>query len=205
MPNTSNTTLASTVATDREAWLTEASGLILADIILPAANMDAEPPFRISIGFPTGRASRALACCYKRQVSDDGVNEIFVSPACAESITVLAAVVHELIHACDDCESGHRNFFARTARAAGLTGPLTATAAGDALTRTLQSYVDLLGPIPHAAMNMAKRPKQSTRMLKLTCLDLTCGFTFRTTARQLAKLSAQPICPACEESYLTGL
>ena len=196
----------STAIPDREAWLTEAAGLILSDIVLPAAYMTDEPPFRVSVGFPTGRQSKAIAACYKRQVSDDGTNELFVSPECADSMQVLAALVHELIHACDDCESGHRNFFARTARRAGLTGPLTATEAGPQLATTLAQFVLLLGHIPHAAMHLNKRTnKQTTRMLKVSCTDAeTCGFSFRTTQKHIDSLPNQPICPACEESYLTA-
>ena len=183
---------------DREAWLTECASLMMDELILPTtAPGTPPPPVRLSVGFASSRAASALACCYKREVSSDSVNEIFVSPVSADSVQILAAVAHELIHAVDDCASGHRGYFARAARAIGLEGKLTATTPGEQLTAKLQEYVQLFGEIPHAALNLARRPKQSTRMLKVKCSDASCGFTFRTSAKWVSQLDADSACPLC--------
>ncbi|HUW44519.1 MAG TPA: hypothetical protein VMW50_01865, partial [Dehalococcoidia bacterium] len=156
---------------DREAWLTEASNLILDDLIMNQCPGFERPSFRISIGFPKhSRGGRAIAVCFKKEASSDGVNEIFINPEIDDAVQVLESVAHELIHAVDNCESGHRNFFARVARAIGLDGKFTATFAGADLKGVLESYSVLLGKFPHQKMQMAAvHKKDGTRQLKVEC------------------------------------
>lgn len=183
------------IALDREGWLTEAAGFILDDLIMPHANGQPRPDYRVSIGFPSGRTSRkTLAVCLASHVSADGTNEIFVTPAIDDSPRILDALAHELIHAVDDCKSGHRGPFARIARAIGLVGPLTHTTAGETLTAQLAEYVNLLGPIPHARVDLAARPKAGTRMIKCQCS--ACGFTFRTSAKWIEQMTSRQ-CNVC--------
>lgn len=183
---------------NREDWLTSAAELIYSDIIEPHTP---RPPwaFKISVGFPAGtRSSRVLASCWKKEASGAGVSEIFVTPTVADSLEVLASLVHELIHYSDNCESGHRNHFARVARAVGLEGKFTATRAGAKLKAQLQDYIDILGDMPHAALSpeSSGRAKQKTKLLKLECL--CCGWTCRTSALQIAALNpAGAPCPVC--------
>ena len=172
---------------DREGWLIETAQFILDDILLPVSPDHAAPRVRLSIGNPTGRNSKALACCYKREASADAHNEIFVTPSMDDSLEILSALVHELIHAIDNCESGHRGFFAITARRVGLEGKLTQTHASTDLKAILQGYIDLLGDIPHAKLDMSKaRKKGGTRMLKCQCEE--CGFTYRTSSKWLTDM-----------------
>lgn len=169
---------------DRESWLTEAAQFILDDIIAPHCVLPSTD-FRISIGFPSGKPSRVMAQCWKHEASADGVNEIFVSPTVSDSVEILAALAHELIHYADNCVSGHQHHFARVARAIGLDGKLTATVASPALSQRLDQYVAILGTIPHAKLDasLSGAKKQGTRMLKVACSD--CGFSFRTTQRHI--------------------
>lgn len=185
---------------DREAWLTEASNLILDDIIMDECEGYARPNFRISIGFPKhSRGGKAIAVCFRKEASTDGVNEIFINPEIDSPVDVLESVAHELIHAVDNCESGHRNFFARVARAIGLEGKLTATYAGEQLKGVLESYSVLLGQFPHAKMNMDKvRKPDTTRQLKVECND--CGMIFRTSRKWQVKVQS---CPCCESHNIT--
>ncbi len=185
---------------DRESWLFEASQLILADRILPHMTTDITWPFRISIGYPPrSRAnSKVIAVCIVHEASNDGHSEIFVTPAISDSILILTAVVHELSHYSDNCQSGHRGHFARISRAAGLIGKITECNASDELKAYLQTIVDILGSIPHAAidLNIAVR-KQNTRMLKLECADQKeCKFSYRTVQTNIAKIQ-EYLCPAC--------
>lgn len=184
-------------ALDREAWLTEAAGLILDERIAPHADTPVGRQFRISIGFPSGKPSKIAAQCWRAAASADGVNEIFVSPTVDNSIEILGSLAHELVHYVDDCESGHKHHFARVARAIGLEGKLTATHPGAKLTDYLQSIVNLLGPIPHAKLTYSKsgRKTQGTRMLKVECS--ACGFTFRATRTHTDRITASSPCPAC--------
>jgi len=197
-----NTTHTTQPALDREAWLYEAGSFLLDARILPAAGMDTPPPWRVSVGFPTGRsAHKTAAVCFRRSASADGHSEIFCSPVLADGHKMLEALAHELIHACDDCASGHRNFFARVARKIGLEGPLTHTVAGADLAQAIDQLITMLGPMPHAPMSLAHRPKQSTRMHKVQCAG--CGFTFRAAAAHIARLDANDSpCPACTDAML---
>ena len=200
---------------DRESWLTEAGNLILDDILTPVvkkAGYEYErPQFRISIGFPKhSRGGKSIAVCFVRAASTDGVNEIFINPELDDPVAVMEAMVHELVHAYDDCASGHRNFFATVARKAGLEGPLTATHCGDKLLGKLKEYAGLLGVFPHRKMQLDKtHRKDGTRQLKVWCDDATCGFIFRTSEIQLAKLFRKeveaPFCPACDVGHLHRL
>jgi len=184
---------------DREAWLTEAAALIHAEKIGPAlpAGHVIPHPYRVSVGYsPRSKGGKVIAFCAIAAASADRHNEIFVSPAIDDSIEVLAALAHELVHQADDCASGHRNFFARVARRIGLEGPLTATTAGPELAQYLQTIVDLLGPIPHAKLdlNLAKK-KQTTRMIKVACQS--CDFSFRTSQANIDKITSWT-CPSCQ-------
>ena len=186
---------------DREAWLTEAGTFILDDIIKPQMQHDWEPPtpVRFSVGFPPRSTARSktIAVCIASRASADGHSEIFVSPKMSDSLEILAALVHECIHASDDCKSGHQHHFARLARAVGLEGKLTATRSGDMLNRKLKQIVEILGEIPHAAIDIDKaQKKQTTRMLKVACPDKQCGFTFRTSQKNVNKIT-EWLCPAC--------
>lgn len=183
---------------DREAWLTEAAHLIYDDIINQYAPRPTDRPFRVSVGFPAGsRGGKAIAVCWSSKASADGTNEIFVTPALDDSVEILAALTHELIHYSDDLKSGHRGHFAHVARAIGLTGKMTATRPNKALAAQLAEYVDILGAIPHAKLDATKsgQGKQTTRMIKVEC-DC-CEFTFRATQKHIQLIDANACCPAC--------
>lgn len=189
----------------REGYLQEALSLILDEKIIPATAARGfvydKPNCRVSLGWPKGsRGGQAIAQCFRRKASSDGVNEIFVTPEIDDPIAVLEALAHEGIHATDDCASGHRNFFAAVARAIGLEGKLTATHAGEELRQYLQTVVDLLGEFPHHKMDVDKgRKKQGIRQLKVQCSH--CGLHFRSSAAQLATIpgleDARGLCPSC--------
>ena len=199
---------------DREAWLTEAANLMLDDIIMPMVDLwndkheikYARPEFRISVGFPKhSRGGKAVAVCFVREASTDGKNEIFINPEIDDPVQVMEAMAHELIHAVDDCASGHQHFFAFLARKIGLDGKLTSTHAGDGLKQSLVEYSELLGKFPHAKMQMSKgHKKEPTRQLKVECHNTDCNFLFRTSAIQRSKLglSGSSFCPACNRGKL---
>jgi hypothetical protein len=184
----------------REQWLTTAADLIFADIIEPELKPGEHPghKYRCSVGFPRG-SRKAIAQYWKTTASEDGTGEIFTSPQIADSLAVLEALTHELIHYADDATSGHRNFFARVARAVGLEGKLTATYAGPDLRDTLEAYVDdLLGPIPHAALTPQKSgiKQQRNRQILVQCYDQNCGFKFRAAQSQINRI-VNTVCPVC--------
>ncbi len=54
--------------------------------------------------------------CYARCMTKDGVNDIYISPLFYEPVEVISILVHELIHAIDDCEHGHGPVFQKIAQ-----------------------------------------------------------------------------------------
>ena len=172
----------------------------------------------ISVGFGYGARAESryiLAQCWARRASADQVNHVFISPVEGDPAAMLGHLLHELIHAADDCASGHRGAFAEAATRLGLEGPMTATRPGPGLAFEMLTLAAALGPLPHARLDPATasvpvpapRPgspaapggrvhsgpgKQTTRMIKLTAAGC-CGYTVRTTARWLAE--GDPQCP----------
>jgi hypothetical protein len=182
----------------REQYLTAAVKLI--SPMLTRAGADV-PPVRVSVGWPGGRRARAsvIGQCWAPTAADDGVQQVYVSPVLSEPVDVLAVLAHELCHAADRCEHGHRGPFGRYARAIGLEGPLPATVPGEELRATLADISRQLGAYPHAALRStaaSAHPKQSTRMIKASCP--TTGYIARTTRRWIDAYGA-PVCPCCNK------
>ena len=107
---------------------------------------------------------------------------------------VLATLLHELIHAWDRCESGHKGAFVELAKKVGLERPWTATHAGEELQLKLERIAEGLGAYPHVPLEptMVQKKVQSTRMRKFTCDE--SGYIVRTTTKWFDELGA-PVCP----------
>ncbi|MDA3624234.1 SprT-like domain-containing protein [Saccharopolyspora sp. WRP15-2] len=203
----------------RELWLEDAIEALrprFTEVGLPLPER-----VHVSVGFGYGakrESAKILGQCWKREASDDGVNHIFISPEIADTGQVLATLLHELIHAADNNDSGHKGKFAEAATRLGLEGRMTATTASVELAAEFMCLAETLGDYPHGALHpvpvAAPTPvpaggplppkvhsgprKQGTRMLKLTCGH--CGYTVRTTAKWLER--GMPRCPAGEEMSL---
>lgn len=178
----------------REAWLTAA-----VDALRPLfTEVGAQVParVRVTVGFPGGRGpkTRTIGQCWSTAAVADGVSTMFISPVLDDPVIILSTLVHEMVHAVDDCKNGHKKPFATIATAVGLTGKMTSTVAGDALRERLAAIADDLGPMDHGAINPnVGRKVQSTRMLKVECGD--CGCVIRMTRKWLDDAGA-PTC-AC--------
>lgn len=197
-----------TAIVNREQWLEVAVSRIR-PLLAPAEEVFGFreiPSVKISVGWPskggTSARNRVVGQCWKKGVSSDGAPQIFISPTMEDELQILGVVVHELIHAWDDCESGHKGAFAQAARAVGLAGKLTsthvdlATDLGAGLTKVLEG----LGPFPHGTLDInamqVQRPKQTTRMIKLHAPGC-CDYTVRTTNKWIKE--GLPLCPHGEE------
>jgi hypothetical protein len=160
------------------------------------------PAVRVSVGWPggSGRKNKTIGQCWPTLATADKVAQVFISPVLMNHKQVLETLAHELVHAVDDCQSGHKGDFAKMARRLGLEGKLTATQAGDEMTAKLADMAALLGAYPHgqiSAGNGADGPKkQTTRMVKCECPD--CGYIARTSRVHLEAHGA-PICPCNKE------
>lgn len=181
------------------------------------------PAVRVSVGFPGGRGDRSnvIGQCFHSMAAKDGHFHIFVSPTLDDAPRVLDVLLHELVHAADGNESGHKGRFAQTAKALGLAGKMTATVAGEDLAAELRTLVaEDLGEYPHGALNPDGRiiktggpegepgdgdepkgtptshPKQGTRMVKVSCgCDEANPYILRMTRKQIER--GLPGCGLC--------
>lgn len=192
----------------REAWL-EAAVEELRPIF---AQHDIElPRVRVSVGWPGGRGKKGgvIGQCWHTVTAEDKVNQIFVSPVVVDPVKVVATLAHELIHASDDGESGHKGYFARVARGLGFTGKLTAVATDDEinadedLLKIFTEAAEALGDYPHAALTERSQPKtQKTYMVKVIpspdCIECDPEYKIRMTEKWIED-GGLPLCPHGEE------
>lgn len=145
--------------TTREAWLRAAVELMTPMLEDQGTKMPAA--WAVSVGFPKRAFAKnsAIGECWDPSVSSAKVSEMFISPALDEPVTVLATLLHEMIHAAVGLECKHAGAFARTARGVGLKGKLTATYAQDGteLHTRLLAITSQLGDYPHKAMKPHKK------------------------------------------------
>lgn len=176
----------------REEWLVAA---VAALAPLFAEVGETLPEVRVSVGWPGGggKKNNVIGQCWASAASKDKVSQLFISPVLDDASRVLDVLAHELVHAVDDCQSGHKGRFAKVAKGIGLEGKMTATVAGEELKAKLDAIVDELGAYPHAAIVPALSgvKKQGTRMLKVVCPE--DGYTIRTTQKWLDL--GTPTCP----------
>lgn len=169
--------------TTREGWLLAAADLIRKRVFTTEDCEYAVPEFRVSVGWPKGRrsTSNVIGECFNTLWSEDGIPAIFISPVLKAELEILQCLVHEMIHALDDCQNGHRGHFAYVFKRIGMVGKRTETLAGDELLEILRTVASDLGAYPHGKMKKgvtaaAGPKKQTTRMLKVSC---DCGCTIR--------------------------
>ncbi|MEO3863721.1 transcription elongation protein SprT [Acrocarpospora sp. B8E8] len=181
----------------REAWLQRAIGLFRPWFTQLGAELPAS--ILVSVGFPsTGARSNRIGECWTL-ANPASAPHVFIHPRLGEGDLVLAVLLHELVHASG--QNGHGAGFKRLAVAVGLTGKMTATVAGEALTATLTAMLDVLGPYPHRSLPVdPSRKKQTTRNLKLVVRDC-CGYQVRTTRKWLDE-QGLPLCPHGQEMEL---
>ena len=180
----------------REQWLLVAADMLGSELAQHGAEV---PPVRVSVGFPRGSHGRAKAIgqCWNATTVADGKPAIFISPELDDPVRILDVLLHELIHAAMPLGTGHRKAFSQLAAKVGLVKPWTATTASPDLKERLTKMAKHLGEFDHARVNDAKRPRQTTRMLKVECP--TCGYLVRTTRKMLD--IGNPICPEGDEMW----
>jgi hypothetical protein len=168
----------------REQWM-----LAGIDALRPhfdAAGVTIPAHVRISTGWPGGKGTKAktIGQCWASATVSDGTSAIFISPVLKDPVTILVTIVHELVHAVDDCKSGHRGAFVKMAKAVGLMKPWTSTPPTPELVEVLKGIAAGLGEFDHGSISTsARKGVQGTRMLKVECL--TCGCVIRMTRKWL--------------------
>ena len=188
---------------NREAWL-EAAVKELSKLFKA---IDHEvPTVRVSVGWPGGRGKKegVIGQCFATTSATDKVAQIFVSPVVADPLKALVVVAHELVHAVDDCKSGHKKGFIKIARELGFT-PKWTVATPETITdefkEKLEAIAEKLGTYPHAAIVPSERPVvQKTYMLKVMC-ESDPSYFVRMTAGKIEEYGT-PICPCHHEEMV---
>jgi hypothetical protein len=143
------------------------------------------PEFRVSVGWPVGkrRDTNVIGECHNTASFDDGIAQIFITPKMKDRLPILRTLVHEMIHVADDCQNGHRGFFAYVFKHIRMTGKRTETEAGEELRLKLADIADELGAYPHSALRLGGKKsgqkKQASRMFKVACTDRECNYVIR--------------------------
>ena len=186
----------------REEWL-----MALVEKLRPRFAEAGSPlpdKLRVSPGWPhKGTVSRKrwrAGECWSPKASRDGTTEIFLSPRLEDDLTVAGVLMHELVHAAVGPEHGHKSPFVALGKALGLEGKPSELEPGADLRSELVVILLGLGRYPGAFLDMIpKDKKQTTRMIKATCLEH--GYTVRVTRKWLEV--APPLCPICKTSMET--
>jgi len=157
----------------REQWLKEA---ILALTPLFKEKGYAVPKCHVSCGFASTDAKRGhIGQCWSTKASADKVNQIFISPGLSDSVEVLDTLMHELVHAVDDCQNKHGPVFKKMALKLGMKGPMRSAGAGPELKVKLEQLVASLGTYPHAKLNVPRKVIDRRPRPRAKCFE--CGFT----------------------------
>ena len=152
----------------------------------------------VSAGFPSKMGlTKRIGECWRAEASGDKTqHHIFINPRLEDPIEVLATLAHEMVHAADNGENGHKGPFTKTVRAMGLEGKPTATVAGEDFKVFAGKLLEQVGEYPHVKLvSVAAPKKQSTRMLKVEAK--CCGYVVRTTQKWLE--IGNPMCPCGNE------
>ena len=157
----------------REQWLQEA---ILALTPLFKEYGYAVPKCHVSCGFASTDVKRGhIGQCWSTKASADKVNQIFISPGLSDSVEVLDTLMHELVHAVDDCQNKHGPIFKKMALKLGMKGPMRSAGAGPELKVKLEQIATSLGTYQHAKLNVPRKVIDYRPRPRAKCL--TCGFT----------------------------
>lgn len=179
----------------REEWLNRVATLLLPEFT-KIAGIELYPKFRVSCGFPsTGKRGRRIGECWAPSASADATHEVFIHPGVADPMQVAAILAHELAHVVAGIPAKHGPEFKRLVRPLGLEGRACATVPGDVFKQLVAPILETAGAYPHAALVAggisSRGPKQSTRMVKVSCAG--CGYTLRSTRTWLER--GVPLCP----------
>lgn len=198
-------------AATREAWLLSAVDQLIPLLEQAGCQNLRTRNISISVGFPARNIRKTIGQCWATRASEGGkTSHLFISPLLDDAVKVLGVALHELIHCDDDCVSQHAGHFRKVATTVGLTGKMTATEVGEDLAPVLKGIADDLGPYPHIKLNLGGGviKTQTTRMLKVECLDAECpyledgkGYTVRTSKKWLEV--GLPNCP-CGATMTVG-
>jgi hypothetical protein len=168
----------------REEWLNVVLHKHVAKLLKTKANVVLPADAKVSVGFPGGGSARKrIGECWPRVRSSIKVNEIFINPSLTSPKLMIDVLVHEAIHAVDDCKNGHKAPFRKMALAVGLEGKMKSTHAGAELLKWIDGVLAAMPAMDYGSLDLSGRKKQATYLIKLQCG--ACGYVVRTTQKWL--------------------
>jgi len=184
------------LAAQREAWLTKATKMIATKWAKLGVTVPAD--VALSCGFPGGGSVfRRIGECWPRGRSGKGVNQIFISPVLEATKMVLDVLGHELLHAADDCKSGHGAGFTKLSVMVGYSGGKHSAATSVAAKEFIALMSVRLGAYPHGAVKLVKKEKKSSNGLhKFFCEEH--GDVLYSTSK-MVDVHGVPKCRECGE------
>jgi hypothetical protein len=171
---------------NREQWLASLAIAVRPHLASTIQNGgDEESAIRLSCGFPPKSGRKAVsASIVPPTASADFTAEIFVAPTVDDAETVARLILPLLKVA----QAGNWR-----SASASVAKPL------ESLPSWVEPILARLGAYPHAKIELAEAPKQSTRLIKVACLN--DNYIARVSRSTLVNLGF-PICPACNRSLV---
>lgn len=138
------------VVLQRELWLSEAVTKLRPFMAQRGLQLPERVAVEVGVTMTCEDGRPALGQCSPRWKSEEGIPRILLSQELSNPLRLLDVLLHELLHAADDCENGHGAWFQAWARHFGLQGN-PGTWAGPRLKATLLPIARALGPYPSAS------------------------------------------------------
>ena len=172
----------------REAWLLNA-----VEKLKPLFKMQGYdvPQVQVSCGFTSSGKNRHAGECWSTTATKAVINEIYISPKYEDAVEVMDILVHELVHAVDNCEHKHGAEFKKIALAVGLEGKMRSASAGVKLKNELIEIAKSLNLYPHVKLDIPTIIRVYKPRPKARCSE--CGYEIG-ILRKWQHLGA-PICP----------
>lgn len=158
------------------------------------------PEVRVALGWTSGgMRGTSIGECWSTRSSNDGINAIYLSTQLKTSVDVLDVLMHELVHAVDDCQHKHGREFSKIGKRVGLEGPPWRSAsAGKELLSHLRAIAIDLGDLPYANLTLPGRGSREMTSGRVSCPE--CGYSCRSLAAWQPK--GMPLCPIHKVSLL---
>jgi hypothetical protein len=93
---------------------------------------------------------------------------ILINPTLGSPFKALDVLGHELLHAADDCQSGHGRAFTKNSILVGYSGGKNSQATSKVAVEYVQHLAKVLGPYPHGALELALEVTEVTTVTKVT-------------------------------------
>ncbi len=172
----------------REAWLLNAVEKLKP--LFKKQGYDV-PKVQVSCGFTSTGKNRHAGECWATTASLAAMNQIYISPKYDDAVEVMDILVHELVHALDNCQHKHGAEFKKIALAVGLEGKMRSAAAGAKLKNELTDIAKNLNPYPHVKLNLPTSVRVYKPRPKARCSE--CGYEIG-ILKKWQHLGA-PMCP----------